>query len=59
MSRTAPPPPPTNSSAQPSSSVTMESQNGPSVDAQHQLIQRFSQESGMNIEYSKLLVFVF
>jgi hypothetical protein len=57
MTRTAPP---TNSSAQPassSSSLTMESQNGP-IDAQNQLIQRFSLDSGMNIEYSKLLVLV-
>jgi hypothetical protein len=60
MTRTAPP---TNSSAQPSSSsssLTMESQNGPgpNIDAQNQLIQRFSLDSGMNIEYSKLLVLV-
>jgi hypothetical protein len=60
MTRTAPP---TNSSAQPSSSsstLTMDSQNGPgpSIDAQNQLTQRFSLESGMNIEYSKLLVLV-
>jgi len=52
MTRTAPP---TNSSA----SVTMESQNdsAPSTDVQNQLIQKFSQESGMNIEYSRLCLF--
>jgi hypothetical protein len=59
MTRTAPP---TSSSAQPSSSstLTMNSQtvSGPSIDVQNQLTQRFSLESGMNIEYSKLLVLV-
>ncbi|CAF5075070.1 unnamed protein product, partial [Rotaria socialis] len=32
----------------------MESQAGPSIDIQAQMIQKFSQESGMNIEYSRL-----
>lgn len=59
MTRTAPPPPPTHSTAQ--SSTTMESQHGLglSIDAQNQMIQKFSQQSGMTIDYSKLLVFVF
>jgi len=53
MTRSAPP---TNSSGQPSSSQTMESQHvpGPSIDIQNQMIQKFSQQSGMNIDYSKL-----
>jgi len=58
MTRSAPPTT-TNSTAQ--SSTTMESQHalGLSSDAQNQMIQKFSQQSGMIIEYSKLLVFVF
>jgi hypothetical protein len=58
MTRSAPP---TNSSGQPSSSQTVGSQNipGPSMDIQNQMIQKFSQQSGMNIEYSKLLVLIF
>ncbi|CAF2979145.1 unnamed protein product [Rotaria sp. Silwood2] len=48
--------PPASSSTEPSSSKMMESQNvpGPSIDIQTQMIHRFSQQSGMNIEYSKL-----
>ncbi|CAF0983370.1 unnamed protein product [Rotaria sp. Silwood1] len=48
--------PPASSSTDPSSSRTMESQNcpGPTIDIQTQMVQRFSQQSGMNIEYSKL-----
>ena len=48
--------PPTNSLVQPSSSAAMESQNGavPSMDIQMQMIQKFSQQFGMNFEYSKL-----
>jgi len=60
MTRSAPPTTATtNSTAQ--SSTTMESQHGLglSSDAQNQMIQKFSQQSGMIIEYSKLLVFVF
>ncbi len=60
MTHSAPPPTTTtNSTAQ--SSTTMESQHGLglSSDAQNQMIQKFSQQSGMIIEYSKLLVFVF
>jgi hypothetical protein len=52
MNRTAPP---TTSSGQPSSSQTMESPNN-NMDMQNQMVQKFSQQSGMNIEYSKLLV---
>ncbi|CAF0843293.1 unnamed protein product [Rotaria sordida] len=52
------PTPPASSSTEPSSSSsrTMESQNGPglSIEMQTQMIQKFSQQSGMNIEYSKL-----
>ncbi len=60
MTRSAPPT--AHSSTQASSlSATMDSQNGPgqSGDAQNQLIQKFSQESGMNMDYSKLFVFIF
>ena len=58
MTRTTPP---TNSSAQPSSSQTMDSQHGagPTINAQNQMVQKFSQQSGMNIEYSKLFVITF
>ncbi|CAF2033580.1 unnamed protein product [Rotaria magnacalcarata] len=51
--------PPTNG-AMPATTTTappqtiMESQTGPGVDVQAQMIQKFSQESGMNIEYSRL-----
>ena len=53
MNRTAPP------TGQPSSSQPVGSQNipGPSMDVQHQMVQKFSEQSGMNIEYSKLFVF--
>lgn len=54
MTRTAPPTTTTHSTAQ--SSTTMESQHGLglSIDAQNQMIQKFSQQSGMTIDYSKL-----
>lgn len=54
LTRSAPPP---TSSTAPSSS-TMESHNGlvPTADAQNQMIQKFSQQSGMTLEYSKLFV---
>jgi hypothetical protein len=47
MARLAPPP-----------SATMESQNGvgPHVTTETQMIQKLSQQSGMNLEYSKLFV---
>ncbi len=53
MARAAPPP----TTSQP----TMESQSGPSssTDIQKTMIQKFSEQSGMNMEYSKLLVFIF
>ncbi len=53
MTRSAPP--------TSSSTHTMESQTGfgSSTDVQIQMIQKFSQQSGMTIEYSKLLVFSF
>lgn len=61
MTRSAPPPPTTTTNSTAQSSTTMESQHGLglSSDAQNQMIQKFSQQSGMIIEYSKLLVFVF
>ena len=54
MNRSAPPPT-TTSSGQPSSSQTMENPSN-NIDMQNQMVQKFSQQSGMNIEYSKLLV---
>ena len=55
--------PSTNSLVQPSlsSSQTMESQNGavPNMDIQTQMIQKFSQQSGMNFEYSKLCFYFY
>lgn len=48
--------PQTNASQPPPVSHTMESQHGPNLDIQTQMIQKFSLDSGMNIEYSKLLV---
>lgn len=57
MARSAPPP--TSSTAQ--SSSTMGSQSGPELngDIQNQMIQKFSQQSGMTLEYTKLLVLPF
>jgi hypothetical protein len=42
--------------AQPTPSQTIENQNGSStnVDIQNQMVLKFSQQSGMNIDYSKL-----
>jgi nuclear RNA export factor len=58
MARAAPP---TNSSIQPSlsSSQIMESQISPvtNTDVQAQMIQKFSEQSGMNIEFSRLCLF--
>ena len=54
MNRSAPPPT-TTSSGQPSSSQTMENPTN-NMDMQNQMVQKFSQQSGMNIKYSKLLV---
>lgn len=56
MNRTAPAAPPTSSTQPPSG--TMDNQNGigTSNDLQNQMIQKFSQQSGMNFDYSKLLV---
>ena len=55
MNRTAAAPP--SSSTQPPSG-TMDNQNGvgSSIDIQNQMIQKFSQQSGMNFDFSKLLV---
>ncbi|UJR20686.1 hypothetical protein I4U23_023808 [Adineta vaga] len=51
MNRSAPPPPPPT----PVVSSTTGSQNSePSIDRQNQLIQQFSQQSGMNIQFSKM-----
>ena len=52
------PPPTTTSSGQSSSSQTMENPTN-NMDMQNQMVQKFSQQSGMNIEYSKLLVSIF
>lgn len=56
MSRAAPPP--ASSTAQPSSTMESQSSVGPSNDAQNQMIQKFSQQSGMTFDFSKLLVFL-
>jgi hypothetical protein len=55
MARSVPTPPPPPTTATQSLS-TMESQNGLALsnDAQNQMIQRFSQQSGMTFDYSKL-----
>lgn len=39
-----------------SSSQGMDSQNSSCSDLQIQMVQKFSEQSGMNMEYSKLLV---
>jgi hypothetical protein len=53
MTRTAPP---TQTSSPSSSAMGSQNGTGTSVDVQNQMVQKFSQQSGMNIEYSKLLV---
>jgi hypothetical protein len=42
--------------ATPTATMESQSSSGPSTDVQNQIIQKFSQQSGMNFEYSKLLV---
>jgi len=56
LNMTRPTAPPPISTTATSSLQAMESQNGtdPSIEAQNQMVQKFSQQSGMNIEFSKL-----
>lgn len=50
------PPPATSSTAQSSSTVDNQTGGAPSGDLQNQMIHKFSEQSRMTVEYSKLLV---
>lgn len=50
------PAPATSSTAQPSSTTDSHTGGAPSTDVQNQMIQKFSEQSRMTLEYSKLLV---
>ena len=56
LTRAAPPPTSSTAAAAAAATTTMDSQinSGLSSDVQNQMIQKFSQQSGMTIEYSKL-----
>ena len=49
-------PPTTSSTAQPSSTMDNQTGGAPSSDLQNQMILKFSEQSRMTLEYSKLLV---